>query len=343
MLIYYTIFLIIACFAYGEFLLDIKFNQNIKIVFSILIFCFLAFRYNVGNDFAEYKNAVHQIVIHNKTSYFEIGFVTLSKLLRFPQLVIAAYAFISITFIALANDSKKFFTSFLIYYSLFFIPFNIHMIRQGVAISIFAYSVKFLKDKNSLKFILLNLIGFLFHRTSIVAFIFLLLYKLKYFYQYIIIFIGCIAFFSFDSLKPLIFEFIRGIPYLEHYGKVYDNFRWSSMYGLSIGIFLDLMIFCFATFNKDLNFSKKTRSLLAGAMLINLFFNFSAILLRLVYYFRIGIIFFFAEIQLQLKNRYFKQFIFYVLLVYCLGNLYKSLNSGKAHVKYKTIFTSTNL
>lgn len=138
----------------------------------------LGMRENVGVDFTAYKDSYL-----DEIDWYEPGYVAIQKFLRF---IGAHYSvlFGSIVFLQLYFYYKSFIDvkNLLPYGVFFFFTYgqlftDLNIIRQGVAVSIILFSVKYIYEKRPKKFIFYILTASLFHGTSI---IYLGLYFIRY-------------------------------------------------------------------------------------------------------------------------------------------------------------------
>jgi len=158
MIPYFILFFSISILSIlGETVKDFKITP--KMIFVILIF-FAGFRFMVGIDFPAYMR-IYDYTITKPEEVFvkEVGFIYLVKVLNFFNLDYQALFFITvlITQIYFYKFIKYFspaiYISILIYMCIapyYFFTFN--GVRQGIAIAIFAYSLHFIVERNSIKY-----------------------------------------------------------------------------------------------------------------------------------------------------------------------------------------------
>ena len=91
------------------------------------------------------------------------------------------------------NFNNPFFV-LLISIIILFIPISINFVRQGIAISIFLYSVQYLISGRYLKYFFFIIIAAMFHKFSIIYFLFYLVYEENFIrlYRYILFLISCL-------------------------------------------------------------------------------------------------------------------------------------------------------
>lgn len=169
-------------------------KYNILFIFFIIA----GLNYKIHNDFFAYETIYPIINFENfRNINMESGYVFLNlifnKWINFYQFKIIIYLF-NTFFIykgikKILPSDKCFITIAFLYLYMPFYNTYLSAFRQSLAISLFIYSLEYLKDRKTYKFIFINLIGFAFHKSSIVLFLFYILYpfikiNLKYMYFY---------------------------------------------------------------------------------------------------------------------------------------------------------------
>lgn len=310
--------------------------KKVSLVF-ILLAVFLAIRYQVGNDYAEYHNSFQNLTYD---AYFEPGFIFLYKIFNSPEVF---FALLSCFSLFLLYKAFKYFSegylyiSLLVYYSAFFIIFNIHLIRQSVAIAIVLFSFTYLHKKKYLKFFILVLLATNFHKSALIAipFSLIVIVKLNKKTRLLILGFAILSYIIFTFFRNEVFMLLYYFPVTNRFATVYNNLTYSSGYGISIGLLFDIVLFIFVNSRKNL--SDKQLFLLnifLCSIFINIAFNNFSVALRLGYYFRIVSIFLFVNL---IKIR--PKFIFYIFLIIYSGYyLNNNLFKGHAVLEYKTIF-----
>lgn len=110
-----------------------------------------------------------------ETNFFEPGFSALISLVKFAEgddkifLLLAASIGVSLKFIAIQRYSSLLYLSLITYYSKYFLVHEMVQIRVGIASGIFLLSLKYIRNRNIFKFLLLLSIAILFHYTAIVC------------------------------------------------------------------------------------------------------------------------------------------------------------------------------
>lgn len=262
----FVILIGVVCFIIS---FKIKILEKIGVIYLILI---SSLRYNYGGDYAAYYN--YFINIDNNFFNFEIGYFWLNKLFRyfssnFNLFLMLVSTFNILTFYIII---KKFFYNkvrqlmilyLLGYYSFLF---QLVIIRQSIAISIFFISIIFLEKKKVFIYLLLILFASLFHKPIILlAGLYITCYD-RFFERKFLI--SC--FFILISLYffPNIFYFkIFSYISLEKYYYVYfekDNIGLNYYFLL---IIINFVLLC----KKEILNNKKLRIYFFMALLYNYF------------------------------------------------------------------------
>lgn len=99
------------------------------------------------------------------------------------------------------NCEYKFF-ALVLYFFMYFVYFNMEILRESIAVAIFLIMYPLLEKKNLKKYYLLNIIAILFHYSSIILLVFPLLHKIKFNTKSVILLISIV------SLLSVIFLFV---------------------------------------------------------------------------------------------------------------------------------------
>lgn len=199
-------------------------NNKKYFIFSfLLIFIFLAIRYDFGNDYMAYYyyfSDVHQTSVKDLLSFKdyqslglkEFGYTWLNKV--FPSFYLMV-AFLSLFSCYIYYYSiKSYVTQRLMWFSVFIFLVNPSLMlvqssamRQTVAIGLFLYSIKYLIERNIWKYCMLILLGSLFHVSAIVLLPMYLIVTPKYWSRGVMIaLVICfvfVAFFGYIFLESI--------------------------------------------------------------------------------------------------------------------------------------------
>ena len=227
MLIYYVIFLILSLSAFmtGK-------KRNLAILGFTIYSILYVFEARVGMDYEAYQSFYNSMngIGDLSAGGYEIGYNLLALLfhkigLPFQFFHICFFATIDFLFFKATRklNLELGITALLALYYVFY-P-SLEAMRQWIATSLFLYSLTFIlpnsheANTDDMKFFILNFIGFLFHRTAILAFIFYFFRKNKS----LRIGIVCALIF-FAALQPFILNYLQRFPLF--YNRYY-YYVWS--------------------------------------------------------------------------------------------------------------------
>jgi hypothetical protein len=197
-------------------------------------------RYGVGTDFFSYLSIWNGIKTFNVSmnvgyGYLEKGFLYACALLKYLNtsdfLFFSFYAFITLYFLfrGLKNLHYNLSIGIFFYFCSFYFSYLFNAMRQAVAMSFFIFSIKYLFNKQYILYLLINVIGSLFHSSGYFYIIILpLVFRLKKHSDILTIFsllIGLICYmFNFvDSLFFIIMRLIGNKAFLTVYFKSFNS------------------------------------------------------------------------------------------------------------------------
>ncbi len=159
---------------------------SLGIIF-ILLFMVSALRLNVGNDYLKYVEFMH-LVYSRAYVPTEAGFNGLTYIVYFLcgfenyLLVFALFSFATIAFFmkGIYDQSKWFSLSFILFMLLGLYFQSLSTVRYYLALAIALYSIKFVIQKDWPRFVLLVLIGSLFHKSLLVILVLYVLAQLRW-------------------------------------------------------------------------------------------------------------------------------------------------------------------
>lgn len=164
-------------------------NRNLSSSFvlaTLALFCFTAFRYDVGWDYMAYYNTIEYNAITNIISngeYFNISLIEISRTLNQTNLYFFVNALILFYMIVktIKNYSKDAWLSliFFIGYPLFYLN-SLSVIRLFSALAISFYGFKYIREHKFFRYVITILIASMFHKSAIISIIFYFLKDIKF-------------------------------------------------------------------------------------------------------------------------------------------------------------------
>lgn len=154
-----------------------SFQNRLYIVgIFVILFLMMALRFDIGNDYRQYTQTAHEAFVGGYV-VTEAGFNWLVRILyqiaggEYYELVFAAFAFMTLIFFlgAFARQSADFSQTFFLFMTLglYFQTFN--TVRYYLALSIALFSMKYVLEKDYIKFVFWILIAALFHKSVLLV------------------------------------------------------------------------------------------------------------------------------------------------------------------------------
>lgn len=155
-------------------------NHVTCLIIFVLLFAVSSLRLNVGNDYLNYVELMH-LAYSRAYVPTEVGFNVLARIVYFLcgfenyVLIFAIFAFATIYFFmkAMYEQSKWFTMSIVMFMLLGYYFQSLSTVRYYLALSLALYSVKFVINRDWPRFVLVTLVGSLFHKSLLLV---LLLY-----------------------------------------------------------------------------------------------------------------------------------------------------------------------
>lgn len=207
-------------------------NKIYLICLFVCLFLFLILKdYNYYPDHDNYlkvfnltysKGLIYMIQNYKLSFGYEIGYVIYNGIVTlftsnyFVYLIITSVITLIGYFYFIKNNSNNYFFSILIFMSLGFYSMNFYILRSSIAVSIMLFSLKYLKERKILKYMLLTLLASSFHQTMLVFIPLYFLLNIDY-NKYFMIFFSVITLFIFIFKNTLISILIDRIyPYYKN-------------------------------------------------------------------------------------------------------------------------------
>lgn len=324
-------------------------SRYLKIIFIILFLFIILKDYHYFPDHNYYEELFHlfdnfklgEILNMNR---FEKGYILYNYIIclfinnYYLYLCITSAISLSGFYYFIKNNSKDYFMSLLIFITCSFFSMNFYLLRSTLALSIWLFSIKSIKEKNFWKYLCLTILAGLFHKT---IFIFIPLYfllNINYNYYKLLIFnVFCILLFIFRKIivKSLISAFYN----------YYDGINTSGGYN-----FLILLVFLVSLIlyhKKRLIDQDKNNNFYINMILFSIPFQIMSIsfgsINRIVRYFLVSLIILLPSL-LKMKNENNKKyynllkagFITFLIVYFCIS-VYRGLPYCEYHI-YRSVF-----
>lgn len=356
-MIYVGIILILILFT---FICELKISRLMKfsilITSSFILILLAGLRGPIEGDYLAYEdifrvsNQVYSSDLGIEPLYF--FFNKIINLIGLPfQFVIVVVAIISIIpkFIFFYKESLNLgFTIFVYFCTVYFI-FDFIQIRQGLAIALFIFGIKYIYKKSIFKYVFIVLLATSIHVSAIVLipgyFLFNRQYKNYFLYTIIIV---CAYINIFQITSPFV-EFTLNyfpIPNIST-DKI---IAYSKSTNFSAVTIKQLILGCFFVFIRDKNFTNTkylnlfVNLFIIGILLTTLFNGISELAFRIKWYFfwTESILIVYLVYYFGLRNIFLKYVLYLGLAILYVISLYAMLDEfasrGPYIFPYKTIF-----
>ncbi|WP_226899368.1 EpsG family protein [Pseudoalteromonas maricaloris] len=261
------------------------------VIFFVVL---ISIRYDVGTDYFAYYNFFSKQSVNAFDGDFEIGFSFLIYTFQFlgfsAEIIMAVLAGVSLSlcYLGISKYSKYVGFSLLIYFCLYMIPLNFNAIGQGVVVSIYIASLKYILENNALKVLFISVISFLLHSSGgfmLIAYLFLRL-KPKKMHLIFIIFIS--IFLCFFNSEVSSFLVNLSIPFVSGKVQLYSSYFSGDVRLSSFFIRLFIVLFLFIIYERLSDSDKSIYSLYVLSFLFYSLFYYNGLLAtRVNLYFKV--------------------------------------------------------
>lgn len=292
-------------------------------IFLILFFC-SALRFDIGNDYRQYTQTAHEAFVGGYV-VTEPGFNWLVRIIytltggEYYEFVFAVFAFVTLVFFlkAFYEQSVDFSFSFFLFMTLglYFQTYN--TVRYYLALAIALYAMRYVLNKDYLKFIFWILLASFFHKSVLLAipvyWVASYTWKKWMIVSGVLFSVGCflgkgiilkIALWFYPSYENTI--------YLEGGTSPISIVRGL----LVLGLYLWYQKQC-ATESEDreLRFYAQLNLL---SVVVCVFFSFLPVITRIVYYFSVTQLFMLPKIVYGIKEEKLRRNIKWIIIVACV-------------------------
>lgn len=318
-----------------------------KLVLSILVIIFFyAFRGLLFSDWVQYYPAFEKIKILGEPNCFrdnfqnvpwEKGFVIYMMLIKsivpnyyIFQAVDFMIVFISVVCFFRDNLPVKYIPLGCLFFFLFYGEhFSGNFLRNAKALIIFLYSIKYIKKRNLVKYILVNMIGTVFHITAVffIPFYFIAHMKIRKALLLVFFLAGNIVFLFNISFIKVVLSFFAA--YSDSRISTLISFylerkHYSAAYGFTIGYFERLFTFiCLFIYTERLINIRKENIIYINSMYFYLYIclfvsDFYILIERFAILYVFGYWIIYPHLYALLRKRGKYYFLFFLL---CYGSL----------------------
>ncbi len=288
-----------------------------------LLFLVSALRLNVGNDYLKYVEFMH--LVYSKAYVpTEVGFNALTYVIYYLcgfenyLLVFALFSFGTIAFFmkGIYDQSKWFSMSFILFMLLGLYFQSLSTVRYYLALGMALYSIKYVIKKDWPRFLLLVLLGSLFHKSMLVVLVLYFLAQLKWSRRMyaLLVAAGISCLFLKDIyLKIVIYLYpsYKDTEYLAGGTSTANIIRCFLVFGLSLWMYRDYI-------EGDRTGEFYFMCNLMGLVLY-VFGSFLPVISRIGYYLTVTQILFVPYLLKGIKDERKRQIATAIVIVFCLG------------------------
>ena len=336
-----------------------EFKFGLKLAF-LLIFIFLAIRFNYGNDYMNYYkdfitiNSFSSIDFYDKALYYEPGWLLLIRLFKpfgFFTLVMVLSLLncvIFYLFIKRYVPVQYYWIAVFIYvFTPGFMLVHASAMRQSIAINLFIFSIPFIYKKDFLRYLLCITLATFFHFSAIILipvyFLVFLNWRINNIGGGIILLIFLSLFIFGDRITPFLDNLI-GNFFQDYEGYIGTGSKIESGIGL---IFLSLFLTAIIYYSR---FEKKDIKILFNIAIIGFMFIPIGLLLAMIsrvsMYFTPATIVVYPLLIGKIKNPFQKNLFTFILIAFTLYTFTLFFSSeifGEFYKNYRTIFSLPHL
>lgn len=366
--IYLFIYLFLLFFAFLEISnIPSKVRRLLYIIITFIFVFVAGLRYETGVDWLAYKDYFDETIPLNEAftsnSFgnvflkLDIGYSLLNSIVKMLGGNIQHIFFIiSITSTVLLIKNLKYYsthvlTALLIYYPFFFFIFDMSGLRQGLAIQIVLFSVRYISEKNFGKFLFFILLATSIHWTAIILLpLYIFANKKVSVKSTVFLFVVSVVVFTFKIkwLGAILGDLIGQLNAYTTLSNKLNVYTTSEIFSIERGwdlfsvynfIRITLIIFFTHLFKDRISKSVPSFTILYNFVLLELIcmfclFEFFEISERLRFYFTIAEVILLSHIIFVLKNHIMRIFALIILAFGVFLNAYPFLLELPSTVAY---------
>lgn len=252
---------------------EFEYKTNITFILIIIfLITFASIRWKTGIDFNNYENLYNKI--HAGTSVqVELTFQILARAAGSFTQLLAIYAIISIVpdYLIIQRYADYLYVSLLLFFSTIFLRYDMGIIRQGAALSLTMYSIRYAKKRQWVPFVGFVVLAILFHNSAMAFLVIWFVINKKIPRSVMLITVGVCVLVGFTGVWAGIFGLLSRIP-LPMMSRYITYFLNNSFYQptLSITDLQTLVLFsAFLYFKKDYDENEEDK---IYSFLVNVYF-----------------------------------------------------------------------
>lgn len=290
---------------------------------------FAGLRFFTGLDFASYRWIFNMSRVHVRAADVEYGYYGLNEFINNfthdPQWIYLIMALLTLPLkgIFINKKSSRIYLSLFIYFTMFFLVYDMGQMRSSLAQAIGLIAILFyMNNKKKIAFVLI-LFGMLFHSSEVILLLIFIIGDRKYSFKTIVLtYIGAVIFGQLLNLHYIgsvasKFPNSHLAMQINHYTT---NPVFASKIGLSLNVIFDFFLLALILFIRwyknleDKKFNIMFNIYFIGICLYLVFNNYSVLGIRLGDYFRLILIVLIPFVINQIKNKKIKYLILFIFI-----------------------------
>lgn len=338
MIQYFYIILLVSFFSFLDF---IKL-ENKRLLFYFLLIVLILFagtRFETGNDWREYVKVFARVpcvndLWNNLDLVFlyrmEPGYIILNSIVKTcggsinEVFLISCIFIISLYFISLRKYTFLPFIAVLLYMRYGYLQTNMMFVRQGIAISIFFYSVQYIKTRDIIKYVVLNIIASFFHSSLLLTLPLYFVINRRYSNYVLFAFVFLSILLSFSNWSYLLPKILPPIIQ-ENVINYTESDIWGGMTGkLNVAIIEKIVIFLVCIiYRKEMEKANGSFNVFLNLFVISIicyyaFFQMYVFQQRLAMIFQFSTVVIISQmiLLLSLKMRFFLLMVLNLVIIY---------------------------
>lgn len=254
---FYICLWIIACFlALTESQKAKPFNKGFTVFVFLIIALFVGFRFEVGADWASYKNFFYTGIAEDKQSGEAEPLFTLIRCVFYTlglSHCLFFYALSLLTLLVLYKTTKlmgfqKFFFPFVVYVALFFCNYQFNLLRHSLMASFVWLAMAYVISGDRKRGLLCGMISAGFHMLGLISIPLIYVIDKKLDRKKVIFIISFSLICVLLGLSQRIMALFPFLAQMERVAGYIDRADYEDAYGLSIGTIFNLCLYCFLYF-----------------------------------------------------------------------------------------------
>ena len=331
-------------------------NSKFLLFYMILVlFIIVSIRYNIGTDYPHYNEffkKVRPFTLHPNYStgneYFEPLFQYVVAILKYlvtsPVFYFSFWGFITLIFTwkGIKEQSPNYLLSIFIFYCIFYHHYLFNTIRQGVAMGIFLFSIKYILDRKFIRVLIISIFSSLFHSSGIliIGAYFMSMIKFKNRITLIFLLVSSLFIWKFGIGEKIFIMFVQ--QFQEYLPNLVGYFRLFLLPHTFIQVLQRVLviiplIYFYPNLSKDDRFSHLFSIYVWGTIIYFSFGFFSLFITRINMFFRILEIILIPILYEKVKNKNQKIIVQFVIMAWGFTVL-TWLYYKEAYYPFKTIF-----